>query len=289
MKVTAFLAAAVLLLVSFAATAAFAANVTCPNQAVAQSPNFAGVPFEYVQSTRVNTVCPSLNNRPSCCPDAVIVAVENAFNQARAKVVAAKSEMDAIRLQSAVINREFDQMVTDINRKEANGEISAALANSLRTFVNDVRTALNNFIDRVTTSFIRCLESILTYLAGVVCFGCDSNWQNYTIIYSANNTIVVVINKATCDAMNGGCIDFYLSFVQLVVDIHNAGRRLAQSLGINVRMPTWNNPCYNGTLANDTETNGARCKTFICNRLVAGAVTGSPDAESTTKIGRAHV
>src|SRR3989338_7648047 len=147
-----------------------------------------------------------LNSTPSCCPDEVITAVENAFTIARARVVLAKAEMDAIRSHSAAIQVEFQALLDQINRKEASGEITHAAAESLRTFVNSVKTALLNFNDRATTSFIKCLQSILTYLAGVVCFGCDVNWQNYTVYYNANNSIVVVVNQATCNSMNGGCI-----------------------------------------------------------------------------------
>lgn len=246
------------------------------------------MPFSYVASTLVNTVCPMLNNLPSCCPDPVIAAVENAFNIARARVVLAKAEMDAIRLHSAAIDVEFNTLRSEIDKKEAAGEMTAEVATALRNFVNRVQEALQNFIGRVTTTFIKCLESILTYLAGVVCFGCDVNWQNYTVYYNANNSIVIVVNQATCDSMNGGCIDFYLSFVQLVVDLRNAGAQLSQDLGTPISVPSWRNPCYNGTLANDTVTNGARCKDFICQRLIHGADSEEPDTESSREANLKH-
>jgi len=261
--------------------AVYAQNTTCPNAAVAASTNFAGVPFAFTANTLPNTVCPALNNQPSCCPDNVIIAVQSAFTQARVRVLAAKAQMDLLRQRTVVINAQMESLRNQIQTNLNQGKITQQQATALTNLVNNIENAIVTFINAATNAFVKCLSSILTYLAGVVCFGCDTNWRTYTIIYN-NGTIVLVINSATCDAMNGGCIDFYLSFVQLLVNLQNAGAQFARDLGINVNVvPTWSNPCHSNNTA-DTQN---LCKNFICQQLVGGANTNNPSFDTSSRHG----
>jgi len=215
----------------------------------------------------------------------VIIAVQSAFTQARLQILAAKIQLSQLQTQAAVIRANMDNVRADINTKLANGQISQTLATAMLTLCDDVQNALLTFIDNVSNSFIKCLESILTYLAGVVCFGCDTNWRNYTVIYN-NNTIVLVINTATCTAMNGGCIDFYLSFVQLIVDLGNAALNFEKNIGINsgVQLSPWNNPCH----SNNTADKDNVCKDYICQQLLQGANTNNPNLGSRGVNGAEH-
>lgn len=259
-----FIAIVLAALVAFACAQS---STDCPNALIAASGQLNDVPWQFVESTAANTVCPRLNNLPSCCPPTVIAAAEEAFGRARAEVLIAQDRVRQVQDEAEQISDEFDSLRKNLTKLHKDGKIPDPLYNAFMNLIDNVEEAILTFLDDGLNSFNKCLESLLTYLAGLVCFACDVTWKNYVII--VGNSYTLILDQSTCDSLNGGCISFYAALVAYVNGIVSAQQQFLNEIGIPIVIGDIDAPC--NTTGNFSDGSAQSCKNLICNTLFRGA------------------
>jgi hypothetical protein len=191
-----------------------------------------------------------------CCTQVWYDALAAGWLHVRARAALAVMRARVVRSIWVAARDKFRPVRDEVDRARDRGEIDANTHDALIRYINSVLEAWDRFIDRLINDWARCLSMWLNYVAGILCLGCDPEWERY--IYEANGRIYLRLTPDTCDDIRNGCLPVWQLIFELINDLVVAGNQLRIDLG----QPPID---YNGT----TICNGD-CGAWLCDVFFGG-------------------
>jgi hypothetical protein len=84
---------------------------------------------------------------------------------------------------------------------------------SIQKPVREMNAHMKYFAEKAA----KCMKAVVTHLAGVMCMGCNSEWEEF-VREESFREVTLLLNKATCDYVGEECLE-YLELYQQVPEI----------------------------------------------------------------------
>jgi hypothetical protein len=192
-----------------------------------------------------------------CCTQIWYDALAAGWLHVRARAAIAVTRARAVRQIWITARERFRPVRNEVDRAYDRGDIDQNTHDSLIRYINAVLAAWDRFVDRLINDWARCLSMWLNYVAGILCLGCDPEWDRY--IYESNGRIYLRLTTQTCNDIRDGCLPVWQLIFELIDDLVVAGNELRADLG----QPPVD---YNGTRICNGDCGAWLCDVFFGGR-----------------------
>jgi len=233
---------AILLTLAVLATVALAQK-SCANPIV---PSGVGSQYYFTVSQPVANVpgssfCPGLIN--TCCNSSIFAVLKEVFTSLDTSLSQGFTQLDQ---QMPQLQQALDQASAQI---DASSQFTANQKAAFKKFIAAAKTFYSGFAQNCRL----CFSGILRYIAGMYCFACNGDWNQYV---TSNGTIITVqLAVNTCNKVADSCTPLFNSLSTLLQAYVDLQIQITGSSG----SATAPNPC-----------NGGSCRDYICGTLIAG-------------------
>jgi hypothetical protein len=209
-----------------------------------------------------------------CCSDLVFAAVARAWVNVRTRIALAVAGAQISVDLWRKLREQFKPVRNAVEDAYEKGEITKEVRDALMDFIKRVLAAWDDFVDNAIDNWRKCMNMVLRYWAGIICLGCDPNWEQYITEDAITHHIVLKLTPETCDDIRGGCLPVWQLVFNLVQRLREALAQLQSDLG------------QTPVTVNDAPICGGDCGAWLCDVFFSGkdaqTSLSSPDDSGAT-------
>lgn len=270
--------AAVSLFVAVApAAAANCSNPLFLNSGILGAPTLPlidGPPVKF--PTGAGYPCQAFEGDLACCTNETLQEIQKLFD--------AGDEI-LTRTADLIQNNNYSSYIENLITSELNlvcNSINKNLFPSLKTICDQASNTISSYVDEISTSTkslveaeLSCVQGLSNYYKGVLCFACDSEWEQY-LIKDPVSAIVVALNisNSTCSNLDHICApvnqyiieiaDYTVKLANDLLDLFTGGLWPTFNFDVQDLIKDVPDAC-GGTLGSPGD-----CETYICEQVVNG-------------------